>query len=115
MGLLVILGVLLEGVGYSQDRPKGMVSVYGSGAFSCGRWVADQQTEQTQLDMHFEQIWVLGYVSGAGAFATVPLADTDANAIKLWIDNYCQAHPLDRISIAARQLAFELVRRAEQK
>ena len=32
----------------------------------------------------------------------------DADAISAWMDNYCQAHPLDSIAKAADQFTLEL-------
>jgi hypothetical protein len=50
----------------------------------------------------------LGFLSGIDATINVtklsPLNGTDAQGVWAWIDNYCQAHPLDKLGDAA--LAF---------
>jgi hypothetical protein len=56
--------------------------------------------------------WVLGFLSGI-ATHNPPVVDglgrTDAEGIGHWIDDYCQAHPLDALHEAASALAVEMV------
>lgn len=51
-----------------------------------------------------DESWVLEFLSGVG-WETVagrnPLHRVDFNAVAGWIDNYCQANPLQGISDAA--------------
>ena len=54
----------------------------------------------------------LGYISSANMYEpNTPdfIQGTDYNAIIAWMDNYCRAHPLDRIDIAALALVGELL------
>ena len=57
--------------------------------------------------------WVLGYLTGVAIF-TPPIGDgllrTDWEGIRHWIDNYCQAHPLDSVNDAAAALAVDLAK-----
>jgi hypothetical protein len=45
------------------------------------------------------QQWIVGYLSGVASATSQagmdPLHGTDAEGVWAWIDNYCQAHPLD--------------------
>jgi hypothetical protein len=48
------------------------------------------------------EAWVLGFSSGVGSVGFEnPLRGVDAQGVGGWIDNYCQAHPLDVIAKAA--------------
>ena len=53
---------------------------------------------------HRQTEWVVGYLSGVGAVDVAgydPLNGMDAEGVFAWIDNYCRAHPLDKIEKAA--------------
>jgi len=68
--------------------------VIGSGTISCGTWTAWRRSGQAA---HAEQ-WILGFLSGIGYEGVGdPLNGVDANAVWAWMDNYCQANPLDAI------------------
>jgi hypothetical protein len=78
----------------------------GLGVLSCGTWTDARRDRQA---FGYEQ-WVLGFLSGIGYTGWMnynPLNGLDANAVLAWIDNFCQAHPLDRISTAASLFVFE--------
>ena len=45
------------------------------------------------------EAWVLGFSSGVGSVGFENRVD--AQGVGGWIDNYCQAHPLDVIAKAA--------------
>ena len=92
---------------------KGPVQVYGfPESDSCGFW-----TEQRRIGTGSQayQGWVLGFISGLNWFG-----DGDGNVgpgvkaegLTGWIDQYCQAHPLDSITTAGFELAKELRRRS---
>ena len=57
--------------------------------------------------------WVNGYLTGRqdGAFGLTERQVSDVNARDVWIDNYCQANPLDILTDAARGLWNELASR----
>jgi len=75
----------------------------GLGGGSCGLWTAARRIRSSA---DFEQ-WVLGYLSGVGAVALNldPLNRVDAFGVWAWIDNYCQAHPIERVTDAAKAFA----------
>jgi len=79
---------------WSQTRYQAI----GSGAkASCGTWTEMRRNSQAS---DYEQ-WLLGFLSGVGwthgTFHYNPLNGLDANAVWRWMDNYCQASPLNLI------------------
>jgi hypothetical protein len=75
---------------------KAEYTAIGVGTSSCGSWTAYRRNREA---FGFEQ-WILGFLSGAGfegTDGTDPLNNTDADAVWAWMDNYCLAHPLDKI------------------
>jgi hypothetical protein len=51
----------------------------------------------------------LGFLSGIAYESTDgenPMNGLDAEAVWAWIDNYCQAHPLEQIVTAGQQFVF---------
>jgi hypothetical protein len=90
----------------ASDQPiRSHSVVYGSGVgVSCGTWWA----ERRDVVLHADATqWVLGFLSGVSASGPV-LKQSDHNAIELWIDNYCQANPLDKLATAAAKLVLVL-------
>jgi hypothetical protein len=88
----------------SAKAEPGLIDIIGAGVSSCGKWTADQSQETPIADDQ----WILGFLSGVAFMGsgpeTNPLNGLDAQAVWAWIDNYCQAHPLD--SIATAGIAF---------
>lgn len=75
------------------------------GVISCGQWL---EAGQTGIWRGEDQMWVLGFVSGmdAGLSTTAPKVSgagskSDPPSMFAWLDNYCSAHPLDRLTTAA--------------
>jgi len=86
----------------------------GYGMATCGAWTTDEdpngRVRQTRA------AWILGYLSRASYDHAGDMLDpVDAPAIEAWIDNYCKAHPLDRLSRAAEALEVELAARVANK
>ncbi len=54
--------------------------------------------------------WILGFLSGVGYAGNEsgldPLIGVDDEGVWAWVDNYCQAHPLDLLIQAA--VAFRM-------
>jgi hypothetical protein len=76
---------------------------------TCGQWVAQRKDGAVQS-------WLAGYLSGlAVAFNNDALAEPDGESIFLWMDNYCAAHPLDRVATGGRVLFDELSQRIKGK
>jgi len=53
--------------------------------------------------------WVLGFLTGVGMFGRTfdPLKKVDAQGVVAWMDNYCQANPLDSIATAAADFVLQ--------
>jgi hypothetical protein len=57
--------------------------------------------------------WIAGYLSAFNSLTDDPdtpdfLKSEDWDGLIAWMDNYCAAHPLDKLETAARALAIEL-------
>jgi hypothetical protein len=80
--------------------------VIGAGIKSCGAWTADRNGPLGQQDRQ----WILGFLSGVGWVHLTgqnPLDGLDAQAVWAWVDNYCKAHPLDKMASAGEVFASE--------
>jgi hypothetical protein len=83
--------VLMAGSAEAADH-TGM----GNGTASCGTWTVARRDGRAVA----HQEWVLGFLTGFGfgrAGNSDPLNGVDGQWVWVWIDNYCQAHPLDPI------------------
>jgi hypothetical protein len=81
-----------------------VVTTLGVGAnATCGKWLADRQSGSAL----YMDNWALGYLSGAATFSQTlnPLGGLDSDAVLYWIDNYCQAHVLDKLTVALKAFA----------
>ncbi|MEM5382732.1 hypothetical protein VSR68_03890 [Paraburkholderia phymatum] len=73
---------------------------------SCGQWIARKNSSS---DKATSESWLLGYLSGLATGTRVDiLRDTDYDSLMVWMDNYCNAHPLERVSGGAAQLYLDL-------
>jgi hypothetical protein len=94
---------LAAGVLLSLPAQAQTYNLIGSGTGSCGTWSADRR-QPPPVAFQDEQ-WVLGFLSGIGFVGDGgdnPLNGVDAAAVWGWMDNYCQAHPLESIATAAK-------------
>jgi hypothetical protein len=79
--------------------PDAAYTAIGKGTDSCGNWTSARH----DLRASGVEQWFLGFLSGVGFDAvdgTDPLKRLNADAVWTWLDSYCQAHPLDRITKA---------------
>ena len=105
LGLAIVLvGMLLAGEADAQ-----MLRILGAGAAVCGRWVTDRREDSALAIYEFS--WVLGFFTGLNAGLPAESsndhqvgAQLDVDVARVWLDNYCTAHPLDRLGKAAAQL-----------
>lgn len=76
------------------------------GSPDCGEWVAQSKT--TLGSVH--RAWLLGYLSGLnlGFRHKEILGNVSAPQIYLWMDNYCKAHPLNKVIDGGLDLSVEL-------
>ena len=106
----VLLAAVTVGlVTCAPDATAGDYMAMGVDTNSCGSWTAARRTP-TQIPALLDETWVQGFLSGVGAEGAQhgdnPLNGTDGEAVQAWIDNYCGAHPLDDISVAAVAFFF---------
>lgn len=87
-------------------------SILGEGTTSCGEWL-DKRHETSRVIP--EAAWVLGFLTAASQYHVAAAGNIahglDGSGVDHWIDNYCDAHPLDNIDAAASALVRELAER----
>mgnify|MGYP000073642122 CR=1 FL=1 len=79
-------------------------TIYGVGSASCGEWVTDRKNG----DWYSKGQWMLGVISAVGYYDVYDLKETDSQAFAVWLDNYCQANPLNQINEGVYDLVREL-------
>jgi hypothetical protein len=93
------------------------VTIMGEGLNSCGSWVV---AERNDAYFGLKVQWVLGFLSGMNLRAKIDGVPTtsdaikqvgDGDAVQVWMDNYCKAHPTEKIGEAATTLMYELEHR----
>ena len=86
------------------------VTIVGYGMRSCGAWT--EARKNNKLDSLAYETWVQGFLSGinsTGVMGIDILESGDHENWLVWIDNYCQQKPLDKIYTGVSQLADELL------
>jgi hypothetical protein len=113
----------------------GACEVTALGGSSCGKWIANRNDDIraqvewkskteikemvplfiSQQNRALDRRWVMGFTSGAAAAMGVDLlASVDAESVVLWVDNYCELHPIDGVPLAAAMLVIELEKKAKK-
>jgi hypothetical protein len=80
----------------------------GAGTDLCDAWKAGRRQPLGSGSLQDER--VLGFLSGIGYEGEEvidPLMSLDAQAVWAWVDDYCQAHPLEKIAAAAEAFSYE--------
>jgi len=101
-GLAIAVTLLISSA--EAAAQPGTYRLIGSGTLSCGSWTALRRQGQAWL----AEQWILGFLSGVGykgAGVHDPLNGLDAKAVWAWMDNYCQANPLEQIAEVAAAFA----------
>jgi hypothetical protein len=115
---LLALAISISGVIETRARD---VTILGFGNKSCGSWI-EARRANSAIANNFEG-WVAGFLSGSNSvLSSNPAlgidileqvsAQSDAQGLWAWIDNYCQSRPLNSVATAADALGGELIRRA---
>jgi hypothetical protein len=109
---LLAIGVMCSsGQGEADERV-----LIGAGTASCGKWT-NARCPSAQCTAYHQ--WVLGYISGINYRSlTADLLEPpelDYDALMSWMNNYCQTHPLDPVSIGANELVRVLQTNAEKR
>lgn len=86
------------------------------GVRSCGSWVAEKPAGRDRsITRLTTDAWFGGFISGLAASSSTDfLKDVDAVSIEIWVDNYCQANPLNSLADAGTELALELMKRKRE-
>lgn len=102
VALIVVLAALIGPVRAEVPR---QYWTYGYGTGSCGRWITDKA--ENNVVNAANRAWVLGYITGVGG-SGVRMRQTDSPGILSFVDQYCDAHRVDTIEVAAVALVTEL-------
>jgi hypothetical protein len=89
--------------------------IFGAGNSSCGAWTEERRNDSALANGYI--LWIEGFVTATELShpSIVPAAkQIDSDAIAGWVDNWCAAHPLDKISNAANALTVTLRDRSER-
>lgn len=106
LGVAFLLGAV--GLNTAQAQPS---PIMGTGAFSCGQWVESRALKEEAVDGILIQ-WQLGFLSGMnfkGNSIKEMVILPDAPSILLYMDNYCKAHPLEKVMEGSLALYQEMV------
>jgi hypothetical protein len=101
----------------SGTLPASAARLLGDGSISCEAWTQEREANSARSSLM--TVWVLGFVSATNVTVVGNgnpdfLADTNVEirAIVGHVDDFCQAHPDQRIVDAAGDLVVELLRRS---
>ena len=109
MGVLIATTLTVASIQASAQEAR---VVFGQGVYSCGSWTR----ARAQNGFQGYAQWIAGYLSAMNQDPTKSeaLAGTDFNSLMAWIDKYCRANPVGKISEAALKLLEELWARARR-
>ena len=100
-GALMLAGLLASGIGFEAK------ALDVRGGMSCGEWVKDIGSKDAMPILM--RSWLLAFMSGmAYGTNTDVLQGTDNESVSLWMTNYCQKNPLNRVHEGAVSLFLEL-------
>lgn len=103
--LALAFGIAIANMTFTQTASA--QGVYIVGGKSCGEWIKYRQ--DGGWDKTVVQNWLMGYLSGIAVGARKDfLRRAEGESVYLWVDQYCNANPLDRVATAADKLVNEL-------
>ena len=87
----------------------------GQGANSCWAWTRSQEAKASAQGLYAQ--WVAGFVSGVNWDTDEPdiLAEMDVDGLVAWVDSYCKANPLAKVTTGAAMLVQELRARSHRR
>src|SRR6266404_2495284 len=104
VSLAFLLPLVVPGSGMGMDADvNGKYTVYGFGAESCGTFVEARRNRKNA----FYLAWVTGYITAVNKVSPTTydmLGNTDFEGAMLWIENYCNTHPLKTFAYAVNSL-----------
>ena len=82
--------------------------VIGQGANSCWAWTRSHEAKAATQGLYTQ--WVAGFVSGVSSDADEPdiLTRMDSDGLMAWMNDYCKANPLAKVTTGAAALVQEL-------
>ncbi len=81
------------------------------GVRTCGNWVKEAKTPNSCAAIA-NQSWLVGYITGLAVGSNKDfLKDSDTDSLFLWVTNYCQKNPLEKLDSAGYALAEELIKK----
>jgi hypothetical protein len=82
--------------------------VIGQGANSCWAWTRSHEAKAATQGLYTQ--WVAGFVSGVSWEADEPdiLTRMDSDGLMAWMNDYCKANPLAKVTTGAAMLVQEL-------
>jgi hypothetical protein len=111
---LLVLLMLVSASGWARDKDGGM---WVQGDTSCGQYIEARAARATPK---YDEALVIGIMTPAwlAGFLTAYnmltpdtyniLGSSDMQSALVWLDNFCKANPLERISTGAATLVNEL-------
>ena len=117
---LTVLALIGSLTGLAIPADADEVMVIGAGNSSCGSWIQERHTSLFYSNVAWIQGYLRGWVDATllarqfnrAAAIPDPVRTLDAPAITSWVDQYCDAHRLDALYVAAGALALEVAARA---
>lgn len=102
------IGIAFLGLIACLANPTQAASTFGNP--DCGQWLNEKSIA--------DKSWLLGYVSGISQMQALnkngrdPLGQVNTSGqIYVWMDNYCQKNPLNKVHNGANELFIELMKR----
>jgi hypothetical protein len=108
--VLVVATFFLPGAATALDVNRAPFRTLSEGATTCGEFVAEPWMQSARME------WVLGYISGRNRESSSPdernigSSFQEPATVIAWLQNYCQAHSLDRLLNAADHLRADFQR-----
>ena len=107
-GLIVVFLALF--VMMSAQASYAQQTIYGMGRHSCGKYITAlegyrQNNHQGSLEYFEFLCWFYGFATAvSGTLYEDILHGKDNDAITLWLEKYCRAHPMDEFIVASINL-----------
>ena len=101
---------LVLGVFFTGSCSAATIHELGGGTSSCGQYLKDRR-DRDSVEATADMFWIQGFITAYNHYAAPDgniTAGIDSEGIAAWVDNYCQAHPLDDLAVAAAALVAEL-------
>ena len=110
--LAAIAAAILLTTAWRPSPAADRVTVMGYGTNTCGAFVS---VKPGTAEEEAYLAWLGGFLSGANVWNPLTREDVlkgiDLPAVKVWMQNYCRANPLETVFTGALKLGNELIER----